>query len=71
MKNQKRIKNIYLTLYILFIIATIVLVGTILLGKQINFIIAVICAVFGMIFGALYRNISKAIEENDKYSKRN
>lgn len=64
LKKETRKKNIFLVLQITFIILTLIGAVMVIMGKLNNAGYAVIPMLFSLIFGALYRNSKKAIEEN-------
>ena len=66
-KREYAKKKVFLILYILFVTLTFVGAGYVLYNKgTLNAGYAVIPMLFGLVFGMLYRNSKKAIEENKK-----
>ena len=66
-KREYLKKRVFLILYALFGVLTFAGAGYVLYNKGIvNAGYAVVPMLFGIIFGMLYRNSKKAIEENKK-----
>lgn len=64
-EREKRNKNIFLGLYFVFLILTIVGAGYVITQDK-NAGYAVIPMLLGIVFAILYRNSKKTIEENRK-----
>lgn len=66
LKREKIKKNIFLVLQIVFIILTFIGAVLVIIQKVNNAGYAVIPMLWSLIFGMLYRNSKKAVEENTK-----
>ncbi|MDE5994005.1 MAG: hypothetical protein K2G60_00680 [Oscillospiraceae bacterium] len=65
-KREELKKKIFLILYLLFLVLTVIGAALCITRKVDNAGYAVIPMLIGLIFSMLYRNSKKAIEENTK-----
>lgn len=66
LKREELKKKIFLILYLLFLLLTVIGAALCITRKVNNAGYAVVPMLIGLIFSALYRNSKKAIEENTK-----
>ncbi len=66
LKKEKLKKNVFLVIYIIFVILTFIGAFMVITHKVNNAGYTVIPMLFGLIFSMLYRNSKKAIKENTK-----
>lgn len=66
LKKEKLKKKVFLVIYVIFAGLTFIGAFMVITHKVNNAGYAVIPMLFGLIFGMLYRNSKKAIEENQK-----
>lgn len=66
MKREKIKKYIFLVLYIIFVVLTLIGAFMVITNKVNNAGYAVIPMLFGLIFAMFYRNSKNAIKENTK-----
>lgn len=64
LKKEKLKKNVFLVIYVIFVVLTFIGAFMVISHKVNNAGYAVIPMLFCLIFGMLYRNSKKAIEEN-------
>lgn len=64
LKKEKLKKKVFLVIYVIFVVLTFIGAFMVITHKVNNAGYAVIPMLFGLIFGVLYRNSKKAIEEN-------
>jgi len=66
LKREKIKRNIFLIFQIIFTVLTLTGAVLVIIRKVDNAGYAVIPMLFSLVFGSLYRNSQKAIEENSK-----